>query len=261
MGVGMACIPIFLSVVIVSRNADSSLTAMLADATRAVADMAQDFELVVVDNASDDDSVAALRKLAGDGGLPNLQVFALTKQVDVDTASWVGLESALGDFVAVFDPSSDDIGFLATMLERAVAGADVVFASNRQKPRRSFAYRIGAAVFDIIYKWFNGIRLAREAPQFRVLSRRVVNFILQHPRPEIAYRHLPATGGWLWLVRTLAHEQATTIGQADDPQGLRKRVLERPCLAGIAWASGHGPSLQPSTPRRRDRPAPDGQRV
>jgi hypothetical protein len=38
--------------------------------------------------------------------------------------------------------------------------------------------------------------LDKEAPQYRVLSRRIVNFILQHPQPATTYRHLPATGGF-----------------------------------------------------------------
>jgi hypothetical protein len=41
-----------------------------------------------------------------------------------------------------------------------------------------------------------GVHLAEEAPQDRVLSKRVVNFILQHPQPAMTYRHLPATGGF-----------------------------------------------------------------
>ena len=51
-------------------------------------------------------------------------------------------------------------------------------------------------LFSMVYKWFNGINLAIEAPQYRVLSKSVVNFILQHPQPAITYRHLPATGGF-----------------------------------------------------------------
>jgi len=38
--------------------------------------------------------------------------------------------------------------------------------------------------------------LAKEAPSYRVLSKRVINFILQHPQPSVTYRHLPATGGF-----------------------------------------------------------------
>jgi hypothetical protein len=128
--------------------------------------------------------------------LPNLQVYALTKEIDADAAAWVGLENALGDYVAVIDPLNDDISFLPEMLDKAVSGADVVFANNEQKSEQGFAYRGAYAIFNLLYKWFNGIHLANEAPHYRVLSKRVVNFILQHPQPAVSYRHLPATGGF-----------------------------------------------------------------
>nr|WP_314622153.1 glycosyltransferase [uncultured Noviherbaspirillum sp.] len=192
----MAFCPIFLSVVFVVRNESDHIVAILEDATARISSYVSDYELIIVDNASDDDSIVVLKSLTAENGMPNLQVYALTKEVDADTASWVGLESALGDFVAVIDPFSDDINFLAEMLDKAVSGVDVVFASNSQKSPQSFAYRLADAVFNRMYKWFNGIHLVKEAPQYRIISKRVVNFILQHSQPALTYRYLPATGGF-----------------------------------------------------------------
>ena len=188
--------PIFLSVVVVVRNQSNDLSSIRTETADAISTLVSDYELIIVDNASEDDSVASLKKLTAEGGEPNLQVYALTKEVDADTASWVGLENALGDFVAVIDPLTDDIHFLPEMLDKAVSGADVVFASNEQRPPQSLAYQVAYVVFNMLYEWFNGIHLAKEAPQYRVLSKRVVNFILQHPQPSMTYRHLPATGGF-----------------------------------------------------------------
>ena len=192
----MVSFPVFLSVVFVLRNRAQSLPGLLAEATGVVSALASDYELIVVDNASDDDSVQVLKRLVGEGGLPNLQVYALTKAVDADTACWAGLENALGDFVAVVDPQTDDIRFLAEMLDQAAGGADVVFARNEQKPAQRLAYRVAFSAFNALYRWFGGIHLSREAPNYRVLSRRVVNFLLQHPQPATSYRHLPATAGF-----------------------------------------------------------------
>lgn len=188
--------PIFLSVVLVVRNQQSSVESILAEISSPLRDLVSDYELIIVDNASEDDSVAILKKMTQEGGLPNLQVYALTKEVDSDTASWVGLENALGDFVAVIDPAVDSIAYLPNLLERAFDGADVVFAANENKPQQGLAYRVCHSVFNIIYQRFNGVDLANEAPSYRVLSKRVVNFILQHPMPSLTYRHLPATGGF-----------------------------------------------------------------
>lgn len=189
-------LPIFLSLVIAIHNQADEIESLLVQVSRMLGDLVSDYEIVIVDNASDDDSLLRLKTLTGADGLPNLQVYALTKEIDADTAAWVGLESALGDFVAVIDPLNDDIGFLPEMLDKAVCGADVVFANNERKTMQSLAYRSAYYVFNGLYKLFNGIHLAKEAPQYRVLSKRVVNFILQHSQPAITYRHLPATGGF-----------------------------------------------------------------
>ena len=192
----MAVHPVFLSVVLVLRNRSADLRALLADATSRVSSLASDYELIVVDNASQDDSIAVLKELTGEDGLANLQVYALTKEVDTDTACWIGMENALGDFVAALDPLVDDLAFLPSMLDKAVSGTDVVFATNQQRPRQSAPYRIAYAVFTGLYKSFSGVHLAREAPAYRVLSKKVANFILQHPHPALKYRHLPATGAF-----------------------------------------------------------------
>lgn len=189
--------PVFLSVVFVLRNQAAQISELLSVVTVKLNLLVSDYELIIVDNASTDNSIAVLKNLTKENGLPNLQVYALTKEVDTDTASWVGLENALGDFVAVIDPLVDEIDFLPEMLGVAVSGTDVVFARNElQNNEQSLAYRGANAVFNFIYKRFNGINLSIEAPQYRVLSKRLVNFILQHPQPAITYRHLPATAGF-----------------------------------------------------------------
>ena len=192
----MTFFPVFLSVVFVIRNQAENIEKILADAASVIAPLVSDYELIVVDNASEDNSIAVLKRLTLENGHPNLQVYALTKEVGADTASWVGLENALGDFIAVLDPLLDDINFMPQMLDKVVSDADVVFATNQQKPKQSLAYKVAYMAFDAMYKTFNGIDLAKEAPQYRLLSKKVVNFILQHPQPAMTYRHLPATGGF-----------------------------------------------------------------
>lgn len=192
----MAYYPVFLSVVLVLRNESPNLHCILKDVSEKVAGLVADYELIVVDNASTDDSVRTLQDLCSESGLANLQVYSLTKEVDRDTAAWVGIENALGDFVGVFDPLLDDVGIIGAMLEDAAKGADVVFAHNCHKSYKSISYKLAYAIFNGMYKYFNGLHLSKEAPLCRLLSKSVVNFILRHPSPEVSYRHLPATAGF-----------------------------------------------------------------
>lgn len=211
----MSHLPLFLSVVLVVRNESQSLEKVLGQLTDVVAPLVSDYEIVVVDNGSLDGSLDVLEGLVREDGLPNLQVYGLAKEVDTDTASCIGIENALGDFVAVIDPSLDDIGFLPRMLEHSTAGVDVVFANNQQRPRQRLAYRALSSAFNHAYLRLNGIHLERDAPQYRLLSRRVVNFILQHAGAAVAYRHLPATGGF----------SKVNLSYSSAPSGIPRRKL------------------------------------
>jgi hypothetical protein len=188
--------PLFLSLVLVVRDSAATLEPLLRTLTAQLGELVSDYELIVVDNASNDDSVARLRALTAQDGLPNLQVYALTKEVEQDLAAWAGMENALGDFVAAYDPRSDDASVLPAMLERAMAGLDVVFARSLLKPPTSLPYRICHGAFDALFRFFNGFDLSQDASSYRLLSRRVINYLLQHPSPSSSYRQLPATAGF-----------------------------------------------------------------
>lgn len=202
----MEQMPIFLSVVVLTRNCDSCLDGQMRKIFASIANLARDHELIVIDNASTDESVAVLKKLTGAGGIPNMQAFTLTKEVDADTAASVGLEHALGDYVAVIDPLLDQIDFIGEMLRTASEGADVVFAVNETRPPRTLAYRVCSSAFNMAYRQMSGIDLERDAPPFRLLSRKVVHHLLQHQHPAVSYRHLPATAGF--ARKTLSYESS-----------------------------------------------------
>lgn len=207
--------PLFLSVVFVVRNQSANLEDLLTEAVSVLTPVVSEYELIVVDNASSDDSLSVFARLTGEEGLPNLQVYALSGEVDADTAFWVGLENALGDYHVVIDPLTDDVAFLPQMLDRAVEGFDIVFANNQQKPMQGLVYQLACRLFYLLYKWLNYIDLPRETSQFRVLSKRVVNFILQHPQPAITYRHIQATGGFSRI-----HLTYSAVPKASHPKRL-----------------------------------------
>ena len=74
----MTYFPVFLSVVLVVRNQAVEIEPLVAQASAALALLVSDYELVIVDNASEDETVAVLRKLTAEQGFPNVQVYALT---------------------------------------------------------------------------------------------------------------------------------------------------------------------------------------
>ena len=146
--------PIFLSIVIISKNDENTIERKLKHIHDNLKSLASDYEIIVIDNASTDKTVLLLKDFTSMEGLPNLQVYALTKEVDRDAAAWAGIENTLGDFIAVFDPSEDDLSILPDMLKKAVSGNDVVFASNKLRSTQTIGYKIANALFNFIYNYF-----------------------------------------------------------------------------------------------------------
>lgn len=186
----------FVSVIMVTRDRQQHLEKVITRASKLLHEITAHHEIIVVDNASNDDSLKVFRRLTTVGGIPNLQVFMLTREVDVDVAAWAGLENSLGDFVVVCDPFEDDLGALPAMLDTAAHGADVVFAKNLAEASDNRCYRLLRKPFLAAFKWITGIHLSNDSPFYRILSRRVVNFVLKHPAPTLSYRHIPATVGF-----------------------------------------------------------------
>jgi len=197
---------VFLSLVCVVRQNADILESIIENLTLSVESLVTDYEIVIVDNGSSDNSVQILSKLTQPDGLPNLQVFALTKEVESDVAFWAGIESSLGDYVAIIDPLIDDIAFLPNMLDSAMSGADIVLAKNILRSVDSFQYRFANLVFSGLYKSFSGVNLENEAPKYRIISKNVVNFILQHPQPSLTYRHIPISGGFTKVSKTYSSQ-------------------------------------------------------
>lgn len=187
---------IFLSIVIVAENQRDFLETFLTEASGLARECVTDHEIIIVDNGSMDDSFGVLRSLCAEGGLPNLQVYRLAKKVELDTAAWAGVENALGDYVAVVDPAGGDIKALPELLSAAVEGADVVFGVSKKTVRKSILHGVLSGVFGFITERLIGVDPSKDMPFFRVVSRAVVNYMIQHQAQDLGYRWLPAISGF-----------------------------------------------------------------
>jgi len=138
----MSLYPVFVSVIYVVRDQGEHLDKILKNAVLKLESWVRDYELIVVDNASSDQSVHVLEKLTGLDGLPNLQVYTLTREVSNEVAVIVGLENALGDIVTVIDFQTDDLAFLPCLCQQPAASW-----SNPCLPCRLQDFQYAVSVF------------------------------------------------------------------------------------------------------------------
>jgi len=185
----------FLSAVCVIKD-QSEIVNILEKLSFFISKTVSDYEIILIDNSGKNLNKEIYEKITGDDGFPNIQIFVLTKKVDLNTASWVGLENSLGDYVITIDYEENKIEIISDMLKEGIGDSDVVFANNIYKSKQKIMYLILRKFFSILYKYLENIDPLYDAPKYRLLNRKVVNYILQHPHPSITYRHLPLIGGF-----------------------------------------------------------------
>lgn len=229
-----------VSVVMLVDERACQLESGLVAASAALSTLAAEHEFIIVARAVDDAVSARLRRVSTDVVQADVQVFLLTHEIDRHEAAWLGIENARGALVAVVDVAIDDIGYLPELLRKAAGGADMVFAkrTDRTPPRASIA--IARRLRDTVHQSLGVTSVQDLAPQFRVLSQRVVRYIAQHPKPVAAYRRLPSGSSF-----TRAHLQYGSSTRGEPRAGGLERAargtrrLVRRALDGLTSLQGY----------------------
>ena len=171
---------------------------IVRDISIQISALVADYEIILVDNcAPGEDKV--YEAITAAGGTPNVQVFRLVEPVDLEVAAWAGVENSLGDFILIFDPLTESLESLVEALDAAVAGNDIVLIVN-SAPERTLVVRGLRRIYRLLFRAMSGVDLAVEGAQFRLISKRVVTYLLQQTNPEAHYRALPARSGFSKVV-------------------------------------------------------------
>ena len=135
----------------------------------------QNFELLVVDDCSTDDSLQLIRRKAQ--GDSRISIIALEKNSGVANARNVGIKEAKGEYIALLD--NDDL-WTSDKLERQLAiaknGADIVYCS-----------------YDFVDEWNNTIKkpfIVPEQTNFnKMLTSSVISCSTSFIKTELMQRH------------------------------------------------------------------------
>ncbi len=131
------------------------------------------FELVLVDDGSTDDTAARVIELLKRH--ESIRLIRLSRRFGQEIAISAGLDSVIGDFVAVLLPDSDPPGCVPEMVELALQGADMVFGIRKSRRGDPLMIRLGARAFYWYSDRLLRLDLPKNSTHFRVMSRRVVN--------------------------------------------------------------------------------------
>ena len=174
-------------------NEAASLPDVLARVLLALRALSPRVELVVVDDGSRDDTVAVMRRLCA--AEPALRLVQLSRNFGKEAALTAGLAAARGEVVVLMDADGQHPpALLADMLRHWQGGADVVYAVRSTRADQSALHRRLVAAFYGIVNWRSRVSIPRDAGDFRLLDRRVVDALLALPE-----RHRFMKGLYAWV--------------------------------------------------------------
>lgn len=159
----------------------------------AVEPITADFEIVLVEDGSPDDSWAQIAAVAHRE--PRIHGLRLARNFGQHAAITAGLAHARGTHVVVMDCDlQDDPSFIPALLAKAQEGFDIVL-TRKSNRRHAWHRNLGAQWFVALINLLSGQRLAD--PQiggYSILSRPVVDAFL---RIRDIHRHYLSILGWL----------------------------------------------------------------
>jgi glycosyltransferase involved in cell wall biosynthesis len=167
--------PALLSIVAPVYNEQELVQEFVARACAAAADY--EFELVIVNDGSDDATPALLDRIAAADR--RVRVIHLSRNFGHQAALTAGLEHAAGDVVAMLDADlQDPPELIPDMIARWSQGADVVYAVRKQREGET-AFKLATASW--FYKLFDKLAqvdLEPNSGDFRLLDRRALDALL-----------------------------------------------------------------------------------
>ncbi|RSM70777.1 glycosyltransferase [Kibdelosporangium aridum] len=165
-----------LSVVVPCFNEENGLADLHARLSAVLPMVTLDFEIVMVDDGSSDQTLARMRELASED--PHVRYVALSRNFGKESAMLAGLSHADGDVVAIMDADlQHPPELLSQMIELLGTGHDQVVARRDRKGEKRLRALSSKAYYKVMNRLVD-VRLRDGEGDYRVMTRRAVNALL-----------------------------------------------------------------------------------
>jgi glycosyltransferase involved in cell wall biosynthesis len=188
----MASSDCFASVVAPLFNDADIVVPFLRDVAAVLKRNYENYELVLVDDGSTDDTAARVVALLGEERC--IRLIRLSRHFGRDVAISAGLDTAIGDFVVVLIPENDPPELIPRFIESCRKGAGIVYGIRARRPAEPLYLSIGTRLFYWYFNRIVGVDLPRNSTDFRAYSRQSVNAIT---RIKDRLRYLRTFGGYV----------------------------------------------------------------
>lgn len=193
-----------LSVVVPFYNEREVLPLCLRRIARVLSSLGIPSEIVFVDDGSLDGSSEVLSYAAFHQPAhnePRVRVVRLSRNFGKEAAMMAGIEHALGEAVVLLDADlQDPPELIPAMIHAWYQGADVVSMRRRRREGESWIKRTSAHAYYRVLQRLSRSPMPVDTGDFRLLSRRAVQALLQLPE---RCRYMKGLYAWIGLPTTV----------------------------------------------------------
>ncbi len=135
-----------------------------------------DYEIVLVDDRSPDNSWEVMRKLASTNA--NLKIFRLSRNFGQHPTIMAGLSKAKGDWIVVMDcDMQDQPKEIEKLYQKVLTGYEVVLA-ERSERKDSYFKKLGSKIFYKVFNYLSGMDFDGQVANFGIYHKKVIQSIL-----------------------------------------------------------------------------------
>ena len=186
------------SIVLPAFNESASLPAMLADLRWLMEQLDGKSEVIFVDDGSKDDTFSLLQKAESED--PRVRCLKLSRNFGHQVALTAGLAHARGDAVITMDADRQHpVETVLEMVDEWRAGYDVVYGVMTDRPSESRFKRLSSNGFYRVIDRLSETPMPRNAGDFRLMDRVVVDALMQMPERN---RYIRGMVSWLGFAQT-----------------------------------------------------------
>ncbi len=166
-----------LSVVSPVYKAEKIIPLLVSRIEKSVEKITPDFEIILVDDGSPDNSWAVIEQIAATNS--KIKGIKLSRNFGQHPTIMAGLSQAKGNWIVVMDCDlQDQPEEIEKLYIKALEGFDVVLA-RRINRRDTFLKKMSSLIFSKIYGFFTDTKYNNEIANFGIYNSKVINAILQ----------------------------------------------------------------------------------
>ena len=183
-----------ISVVVPLFNESAVYAEFYRRLTAALDQTGHDYEIILVDDGSSDDTFARIQASAATN--PRVRYISFSRNFGHQAAVSAGLDAATYDTIVVMDGDlQDPPEFIAELLSKADEGWDVVYAVRRNR-KEHLLFRLCYFLFYRVLQRIADVQIPADSGDFCVMNRNVADVLRRMPERNRFVRGIRAWAGF-----------------------------------------------------------------